>query len=273
MRNGKFTRLISALLSLILLLSSSAAMADQVVVKKNVNGYTAPNGKTVYMSVGAGTYDLSRHNADYYVFSIKDGNKNIPVYIKVNDVVSASASADGTTTSTALVPGEYDATYEKEIISYTVPAAGLFLYGAKTDSKFEDTITGGSVVKLTFDETDANVETWYTTWYNGKTMYVKKSDLKMDSSAVSKNKSYMLTLQENVSLYSKVTETKDTAAHPTGFYGSGADGSLSVGMTIPVKVYQTKELEVADEAGNTYKKSYATWFAYTPIRTPGCCAR
>ena len=38
MRNGKFTRLISALLSLILLLSSSAAMADQVVVKKNVNG-------------------------------------------------------------------------------------------------------------------------------------------------------------------------------------------------------------------------------------------
>lgn len=265
MRNGKFTRLISALLSLILLLSSSAAMADQVVVKKNVNGYTAPNGKTVYMSVGAGTYDLSRHNADYYVFSIKDGNKNIPVYIKVNDVVSASASADGTTTSTALVPGEYDATYEKEIISYTVPAAGLFLYGAKTDSKFEDTITGGSVVKLTFDETDANGETWYTTWYNGKTMYVKKSDLKMDSSAVSKNKSYMLTLQENVSLYSKVTETKDTAAHPTGFYGSGADGSLSAGMTIPVKVYQTKELDVADEAGNTYKKSYATWFAYTPI--------
>ncbi|MDY2833981.1 MAG: hypothetical protein SOW46_02095, partial [Candidatus Aphodomonas sp.] len=265
MRNGKFTRLISALLSLILLLSSSAAMADQVVVKKNVNGYTAPNGKTVYMSVGAGTYDLSRHNADYYVFSIKDGNKNIPVYIKVNDVVSASASADGTTTSTALVPGEYDATYEKEIISYTVPAAGLFLYGAKTDSKFEDTITGGSVVKLTFDETDANGETWYTTWYNGKTMYVKKSDLKMDSSAVSKNKSYMLTLQKDVSLYSKVTETKDTAAHPTGFYGSGADGSLSAGMTIPVKVYQTKELDVADEAGNTYKKSYATWFAYTPI--------
>lgn len=270
MRNGKFTRLISALLSLILLLSSSAAMADQVVVKKNVNGYTAPDGKTVYMSVGAKTYDVSRYNADYYVFSIKDGDKDKNIYIKVNDVVSASASADGTTTSTALVPGEHDATYKKEIISYTVPAAGLFLYGAKTDSKFEDTITGGSVVKLTFDETDANGETWYTTWYNGKTMYVKKSDLKMDSSAVSKNKSYMLTLQENVTYYSKVTETKDTATHPTGFYGSGVTGGLSADMTIPVKVYQTKELEVADEAGNTYKKSYATWFAYTPISGQTC---
>ena len=110
MRNGKFTRLISALLSLILLLSSSAAMADQVVVKNSVKGYTAPDGKTVYMSVGANTYDVSRYNADYYVFSIKDGDKDKNIYIKVNDVVSASASADGTTTSTALGPGEHDAT-------------------------------------------------------------------------------------------------------------------------------------------------------------------
>ena len=72
MRNRKALRLISMLLTLAMLLSSSAAMADIITVKNSVSAYAEPDGQNVALQIGAGTYDVSRYNNEYYQYLRKD---------------------------------------------------------------------------------------------------------------------------------------------------------------------------------------------------------
>ena len=161
MRNRKALRLISMLLTLAMLLSSSVAMADIITVKSSVSAYAEPDGKNVALQIGAGTYDVSRYNNEYYQFTMSMGGTTFPLYIKISDVASDSGDGsgsgsdatvpDGNTTSDALLPGENDPTYEKEILNYTVPAAGLFLYASMSNTTPSTSIAAGEKVKLTYE--------------------------------------------------------------------------------------------------------------------------
>ena len=274
MRNRKALRLISMLLTLAMLLSSSAAMADIITVKNSVSAYAEPDGQNVALQIGAGTYDVSRYNNEYYQFTMSMGGATFPLYIKISDVASDSGDGsgsgsgatvpDGNTTSDALLPGENDPTYEKEILNYTVPAAGLFLYASMTNTTPSTSIAAGEKVKLTYEAGTKVEDTWYSTWYNNMPYYVRKADLAMDTSAVAVGKTYALRLNSNVQLYSSISASSDD---PTGYVGNeyAKAGTLSGGMQVNVTVYQTKQLTVADEVGNNSTKTYATWFYFEPV--------
>lgn len=274
MRNRKALRLISMLLTLAMLLSSSAAMADIITVKNSVSAYAEPDGQNVALQIGAGTYDVSRYNNEYYQFTMSMGGATFPLYIKISDVASDSGDGsgsgsgatvpDGNTTSDALLPGENDPTYEKEILNYTVPAAGLFLYASMTNTTPSTSIAAGEKVKLTYEAGTTVEDTWYSTWYNNMPYYVRKADLAMDTSAVAVGKTYALRLKSNVQLYSSISQSSDD---PTGYVGNeyAKAGTLSGGMQVNVTVYQTKQLTVADEVGNNSTKTYATWFYFEPV--------
>lgn len=274
MRNRKALRLISMLLTLAMLLSSSAAMADIITVKNSVSAYAEPDGQNVALQIGAGTYDVSRYNNEYYQFTMSMGGATFPLYIKISDVASDSGDGsgsgsgatvpDGNTTSDALLPGENDPTYEKEILNYTVPAAGLFLYASMTNTTPSTSIAAGEKVKLTYETGMTVADTWYSTWYNNMPYYVRKADLTMDTSAVAVGKTYALRLKSNVQLYSSISASSDD---PTGYVGNeyAKAGTLSGGMQVNVTVYQTKQLTVADEVGNNSTKTYATWFYFEPV--------
>lgn len=274
MRNRKALRLISMLLTLAMLLSSSAAMADIITVKNSVSAYAEPDGQNVALQIGAGTYDVSRYNNEYYQFTMSMGGATFPLYIKISDVASDSGDGsgsgsgatvpDGNTTSDALLPGENDPTYEKEILNYTVPAAGLFLYASMTNTTPSTSIAAGEKVKLTYEAGTTVEDTWYSTWYNNMPYYVRKADLTMDTSAVAVGKTYALRLKSNVQLYSSISASSDD---PTGYVGNeyAKAGTLSGGMQVNVTVYQTKQLTVADEVGNNSTKTYATWFYFEPV--------
>ena len=274
MRNRKALRLISMLLTLAMLLSSSAAMADIITVKNSVSAYAEPDGQNVALQIGAGTYDVSRYNNEYYQFTMSMGGATFPLYIKISDVASDSGDGsgsgsgatvpDGNTTSDALLPGENDPTYEKEILNYTVPAAGLFLYASTSNNTPSTSIAAGEKVKLTYETGTTVADTWYSTWYNNMPYYVRKADLAMDTSAVAVGKTYALRLKSNVQLYSSISASSDD---PTGYVGNeyAKAGTLSSGMQVNVTVYQTKQLTVADEVGNNSTKTYATWFYFEPV--------
>lgn len=274
MRNRKALRLISMLLTLAMLLSSSAAMADIITVKNSVSAYAEPDGQNVALQIGAGTYDVSRYNNEYYQFTMSMGGATFPLYIKISDVASDSGDGsgsgsgatvpDGNTTSDALLPGENDPTYEKEILNYTVPAAGLFLYASMTNTTPSTSIAAGEKVKLTYEAGTTVEDTWYSTWYNNMPYYVRKADLAMDTSAVAVGKTYALRLKKDVQLYSSISASSDD---PTGYVGNeyAKAGTLSGGMQVNVTVYQTKQLTVADEVGNNSTKTYATWFYFEPV--------
>lgn len=274
MRNRKALRLISMLLTLAMLLSSSAAMADIITVKNSVSAYAEPDGQNVALQIGAGTYDVSRYNNEYYQFTMSMGGATFPLYIKISDVASDSGDGsgsgsgatvpDGNTTSDALLPGENDPTYEKEILNYTVPAAGLFLYASMTNTTPSTSIAAGEKVKLTYEAGTTVEDTWYSTWYNNMPYYVRKADLTMDTSAVAVGKTYALRLKKDVQLYSSISQSSDD---PTGYVGNeyAKAGTLSSGMQVNVTVYQTKQLTVADEVGNNSTKTYATWFYFEPV--------
>lgn len=274
MRNRKALRLISMLLTLAMLLSSSAAMADIITVKNSVSAYAEPDGQNVALQIGAGTYDVSRYNNEYYQFTMSMGGATFPLYIKISDVASDSGDGsgsgsgatvpDGNTTSDALLSGENDPTYEKEILNYTVPAAGLFLYASTSNNTPSTSIAAGEKVKLTYETGTTVADTWYSTWYNNMPYYVRKADLAMDTSAVAVGKTYALRLKSNVQLYSSISASSDD---PTGYVGNeyAKAGTLSSGMQVNVTVYQTKQLTVADEVGNNSTKTYATWFYFEPV--------
>ena len=274
MRNRKALRLISMLLTLAMLLSSSAAMADIITVKNSVSAYAEPDGQNVALQIGAGTYDVSRYNNEYYQFTMSMGGATFPLYIKISDVASDSGDGsgsgsgatvpDGNTTSDALLPGENDPTYEKEILNYTVPAAGLFLYASTSNNTPSTSIAAGEKVKLTYETGTTVANTWYSTWYNNMPYYVRKADLAMDTSAVAVGKTYALRLKSNVQLYSSISQSSDD---PTGYVGNeyAKAGTLSGGMQVNVTVYQTKQLTVADEVGNNSTRTYATWFYFEPV--------
>lgn len=274
MRNRKALRLISMLLTLAMLLSSSAAMADIITVKNSVSAYAEPDGQNVALQIGAGTYDVSRYNNEYYQFTMSMGGATFPLYIKISDVASDSGDGsgsgsgatvpDGNTTSDALLPGENDPTYEKEILNYTVPAAGLFLYASTSNNTPSTSIAAGEKVKLTYETGTTVANTWYSTWYNNMPYYVRKADLAMDTSAVAVGKTYALRLKKDVQLYSSISQSSDD---PTGYVGNeyAKAGTLSGGMQVNVTVYQTKQLTVADEVGNNSTKTYATWFYFEPV--------
>lgn len=274
MRNRKALRLISMLLTLAMLLSSSAAMADIITVKNSVSAYAEPDGQNVALQIGAGTYDVSRYNNEYYQFTMSMGGAIFPLYIKISDVASDSGDGsgsgsgatvpDGNTTSDALLPGENDPTYEKEILNYTVPAAGLFLYASMTNTTPSTSIAAGEKVKLTYEAGTTVEDTWYSTWYNNMPYYVRKADLTMDTSAVAVGKTYALRLKKDVQLYSSISQSSDD---PTGYVGNeyAKAGTLSSGMQVNVTVYQTKQLTVADEVGNNSTRTYATWFYFEPV--------
>ena len=274
MRNRKALRLISMLLTLAMLLSSSAAMADIITVKNSVSAYAEPDGKNVALQIGAGTYDVSRYNNEYYQFTMSMGGATFPLYIKISDVGSpegagegagaAPTTPDGNKTADTLLPGENDPTYEKEILNYTVPAAGLFLYASTSNNTPSTSIAAGEKVKLTYETGTTVADTWYSTWYNNMPYYVRKADLAMDTSAVAVGKTYALRLKKDVQLYSSISQSSDD---PTGYVGNeyAKAGTLSSGMQVNVTVYQTKQLTVADEVGNNSTKTYATWFYFEPV--------
>ena len=106
MRNRKALRLISMLLTLAMLLSSSAAMADIITVKNSVSAYAEPDGQNVALQIGAGTYDVSRYNNEYYQFTMSMGGATFPLYIKISDV--ASDSGDGSGSLPARAAAEYE---------------------------------------------------------------------------------------------------------------------------------------------------------------------
>lgn len=298
MTNRKITRLISALLSLIMLLSSASAMADMVEVQSYVQAYSDSQGQSPIMTVGAGVYDMKPYNSEFYVFYTNFlGVEDVPIYIKVSDVqyVGASSSGDsageagGTETGTASsssasLSGAYDSTYEKEILSYTVPDGGLRVYADPSSSAaMTDSILAGVTVKLTYvgeereealpkaaisgDEEGALIETWYSTLYKDKPVYVKKSDLKLNASTISAGKSYQLRMEEDVLYYSsEPVASSDKAANPTGYVCTGiAAGTLEAGTTVYVTVNKTTSLTVADEVGSTSTKTYATWYEFTTV--------
>lgn len=298
MTNRKITRLISALLSLIMLLSSASAMADMVEVQSYVQAYSDSQGENPIMTVGAGVYDMKPYNSEFYVFYTSFlGIEDMPVYIKVSDVqyVGASSSGDagsesGTaSSSSALLSGAYDATYEKEILSYTVPEGGLRVYAAPdSGAEMIDSILAGVTVKLTYageernqveaqsplvgDEGGDLLETWYTTLYMDKPVYVKKSDLKLNAAAISEGKSYQLRMDEDVLFYSSApVSSSDKAANPTGYVCTGTPaGTLEAGTTVYVTVNKTTSLTVADEVGSSSTKTYATWYEFTTVAGQKC---
>lgn len=89
----------------------------------------------------AGQYRVNTYNDSYYRMNVS----GVDYYIKISDVQTlgtvpdsgssgstggGTTSGDGTTSTgtPSLITGEKDATYANEILNFTVPAAGLFLY-------------------------------------------------------------------------------------------------------------------------------------------------
>ena len=291
MKKRKASRVLSALLTLAMLLTSVPALADMVDINATAL-YTLLRGEPSDSSTNntllpAGQYRVNTYNDSYYRMNVS----GVDYYIKISDVQTlgtvpdsgssgstggGTTSGDGTTSTgtPSLITGEKDATYANEILNFTVPAAGLFLYReASSTASPAASIAAGNAVKLTYvgveqDTTDPSnpvtIETWYSTWYNNAVYYVKKSDLKADTSSVTVGKSYSLVLDQNVELFGSLVSSTLTETYPTGFYGNPntAAGTLAAGTTVRVTVYQTKSITLSDEVGMPYTMSYPTWYSY-----------
>lgn len=283
MKNRKAARILSALLAMVMTLSSVPALADLVRIQ-TIYTYTQLLGEPSESStnntlLGVGEYMVNSYNDSYYKTTLGDDT----FYIRVSDVqtleriptqdttenssgstAGGNVSAGTTITNPSLLTGENDETYSKQILNFTVTAAGLFLYPEINAASPTASIAAGNQMKLTYVQGTTDADTWYSTWYNNQTYYVKKSDLTIDSSTLNASSSFSLKLEKERTYYSELTSTTDTLSYPTGFYGKDIHeaGTLPAGSTLYVTVAKSKTVKVANEVGEMVDKTYPTWYSF-----------
>ncbi len=129
--------------------------------------------------------------------------------------------------------GEKDPTYEGEILNYTVPAGGLWLYDAP-NGKTTETIAAGATVKLTETKGEPG---WYSVYYKGKTYYVPGSILYVNPSStadISKTASVVLN-PGTVYLFSVANPW--SGANPPDLNANKTNHTLQGGVRVNAKYY------------------------------------
>ena len=188
MKKSQFIRVISLMLLLTMLLPAVPSLADTITSNGGfVDIYTEPDLATRKGTrVRIDHKDVTNEGGWYRVF-VDGGYYWIPANsVTVTDatptsVVTAtptySLAPGATPTPTpAKIEGEKDPTFTGEVLSYTVPTGGLFLYNAIGGTKTTESVQAG--VKLTLTEV-LDSPGWYSLYHNGKTYYVPSSILYM----------------------------------------------------------------------------------------------
>lgn len=163
-------------------------------------------------------------------------------------IPNASSSPGVTPSPTPeLISGEKDPTYEGKILSYTVPAGGLWLYNAVGGSAAVS-ISAGATIKLTSVQDEAG---WYSVYYSGKTYYVPESILYLTDDAV-KNTASVVLKSGTIYLYTKANA--GTTAKPPDLTANRSSNTLEGGSRIPAKYYNA--------FWYTYQLGSSTYYIY-----------
>ena len=138
-------------------------------------------------------------------------------YVSVKDIASikggddaASAGSTASQESVAEVAkGQVDTTFKSTIISYTIPASGLWLYYDESIAKPAMILDAGKTIQLNEHPTIPGV---YTVWYGGTQYYVSSATLSVETKNTVVGGTYSIVLTQDVQLYSKYV------ANPTNNY-------------------------------------------------------
>lgn len=96
--------------------------------------------------------------------------------------------------------GEKDEAFASTVMSYTVPATGLWLYYDETCSKPAVALSSGRTVQLVAAKTPGA----YTTWYGGSQYYVSLSSMSISDKALDNTTTYSVKIgNKSVVLYKK----------------------------------------------------------------------
>lgn len=170
-------------------LSRSATLYFDSLCTKSTE-ITYPAGKTLTATKYTDSlYVVREGDINYYlpaafVGSIKGGDDGV------------SSGAGDTASIGEVIQGEKDDTYDKPLISYTIPTSGLWLYH-KPNGGQALSLDGGKVIQLSESDTDG----WYSTWYGGATYFVPKTALKAATDSATVNQSLSIIPASAVQLY------------------------------------------------------------------------
>ncbi|MCL1965238.1 MAG: SH3 domain-containing protein [Firmicutes bacterium] len=177
-----------------------------------------------------------RHTASLYIVNNAGNKLYLPVkYIASvkggDDVYSTENNPDEMTGGSIsdIVKGEKNTEFRPTVVSYRIPAGGLWLYYEKNVAKGGKILNAGTTISLCgFIEGGVENAEWYTTWYGGVQYYVLKSSLLVRESDVTTTTGYAILLKKGVDLYTTTTFT-GTLARKAGI-------TLAAGTRINVTV-------------------------------------
>lgn len=136
-----------------------------------------------------------------------DGKYYLPIS-QVSGVVSSDDAADAESSgnNTEIVSGETLNNYTGQVLAYTVPTGGLWLYYDNAGQRPAVALNAGVSLRLMEADTSGNV---YTTWYGGSQYYVLLSTIQTSASDFSVN--YSMRITEDTALFSDADLKKQTA--------------------------------------------------------------
>lgn len=188
-RKIRSIRIACLIMAFIMLCTAPVALADQIT--SNGNFIQTYRSKDLDDKAGLARIDPQESTYEdgwYYTYS-QGGT-----YVRSSDVKNLTPTPTPTPspsptpslkpgetaapTATPGIQGTADPSYDGTILSYLVPAGGLWLYNA-IDGTPSLSVAAGVTIKLN-STTTAN---WYSTYYNSKTYYVPESLLYVDNNA------------------------------------------------------------------------------------------
>lgn len=186
MKKSQFIRVISLMLLLTMLLPAVPSLADHITSNGSyVELYSEPDlSKAADRRVRIDAKDAEKEG-NWYKLWVSGGYHWVPASSVT--VVNAEPTPTETATATptlapgatatptpAKIEGEKDPTFTGEVLSYTVPTGGLFLYSSVGGAKTTESVKAGN--KLTLTEV-LDSPGWYSLYHNGKAYYVPASIL------------------------------------------------------------------------------------------------
>lgn len=192
-----------------------------------------------------------------YVASVKGGDDAAAV-----DSGSSGSVAD-------IISGETNSAYESEVLSYTIPTGGLYLYNKADISAKSIILSAGSTIKLNALDTTGTtiIGDWYTTWYGGTQYYVPASALTLNIDDTSTSSSFSIVLSQDVKLHSSATmlsSSSDTPYKLDSTYETST--TLKAGTRINVKPYSylsSSELAAYTPYSSSDSTKIVKVYAYT----------
>lgn len=152
--------------------------------------------------------------ASKYTDALYTVNVNGETYfLPVEAIATVGTGDDGTGPSgnasnsiSDIITGVTDESYTGEVLVYTVPSTGLWLYYSTDTTTYPDpalTLSAGGTVRLTPYSAD-----WYTTWYNSKQYYVNLNTILVRNEELDTSKFFSVQLLRETILYTDAACTK-----------------------------------------------------------------